>query len=177
MKRKLIIFGLVLPVVILTGVLLWPYLKSTVYPSAVSSQTVEPKANPPARDIPAVVVKNMDDAETKREQKMNSLTIPKPPTVYAKVIDQTGKPVSGAKVVIAPAMGDVAVNQNVEQTSDSDGTLSFSRKWLVLSITVTKPGYQNLLASSATFQYAKTAFTPPSKPDPNNPVVFVLQRM
>lgn len=157
--------------------IMWPYIKKAVYQGNANSVTAQPKMPAPVHEIPSVVVKNMDDAEAKREKKLSTLNLPKPATVYAKVVDQSGRPVPDAKVVIAPAMGANTANQNVEQTSDSDGTLSFSRKWLVLSIKVTKPGFHDLLASSATFQYAKSAFTPPPSPDPSDPVVFVLQRM
>jgi hypothetical protein len=166
MNKKSIILGSVLLVILLASILMWTHGKKAAYQGIVNIQTAEPKTAPPIHDIPSSVVRNMDNAEIKREKKLSELSLHQPATVYAKVVDQSGRPVPDARVVIASAIGGGANAQNLEQTSDSDGTLSFPRKWLVLSITVTKPGYQNLLASSATFQYAKTEFTPPSKPDP-----------
>jgi len=177
MNKKSLIYGLVFLVIAVAVISTWPYLKRTVYPSSENKLTAQPKTPPPVHEIPVAVIKKMDDAEAKRDKQLSDLSLAKHPTIYAKVVDRTGRPVPGAKVVITPAMGVNADNQNVEQTSDSDGTLSFPRKWLVLAIAITKPGYQPLLASSATFQYAKTAFTPPPKPDPRDPVVFVLQRL
>ena len=177
MNKKWLIYGLVFLVIVAAAISAWPYLKRAVYPSNESRLTAQPKPPPPVHEIPVAVVKKMDDAEAKRDKQLSELTLPNHPIIYAKVVDQADRPVSGAKVVITPAMGVKAGNQNVQQTSDSDGTLSFPRKWLVLSIAITKPGYQNLLASSATFQYAKSAFSPPPNPDPSDPVIFVLHRL
>ncbi len=139
--------------------------------------TAQPTSNPPAREIPSDVLKKMEEAEGKRHKEVNGLTFAKPSTVYAKVVDQSGAPISDAKIVVVPGMGIATPSQNLEKRTDSDGSASFSRKWIDLSVTVSKPGYRNLLASSATFRYAKSAFTPPPSPDPSNPVLFVLQRM
>jgi hypothetical protein len=177
MKNKRAFFGSILLVMVLAGALSWLFIEKGIFRGGGNTSTAQLKIPPPVHEIPTVVVKNMDDAEAKREKKLNNSNLPKPATIYAKVVDQSGRPVPDAKVVIASAMSANAATQNVEQTSDSDGTLSFSRKWLVLSIKVTKPGFHDLLASSATFQYAKSAFTPPPSPDPSDPVVFVLQRM
>jgi cytoskeletal protein RodZ len=179
MNKKWIIswkIWIALLVLVLVALIAWPFLHRGVS-SASETAKARPNTVAPVHEIPAVAVKNMEDAEAKRVKALDGLTLAKSSVIYAKVVDQAGAPVSGAKVVIASAMSASPANQSVEQTSDVNGTFTFFKKWPVLSITVVKPGYQNLLASSATFQYAKTAFTPPSKSDPDDPVLFVLQRM
>jgi len=163
-------------VLLLVGLVAWHFVH-TFGRSTLVTAKAQPTVVAPIHEIPAVAVKNMENAEAQREQKLNGLTLAKSAVVYARVVDQSGTPIPDAKVVISPATGSGAASQNVEQTSDPFGTVTFIKKWPVLSITVTKPGYQNLLASSATFQYAKTAFTPPPHSDPSDPVIFILQRM
>ncbi len=130
----------------------------------------------PIRDISAATQKNIKGAELERVEKLQALALNKSAMVYARVVDQSGRPIHNAKVVVQSAMGGPSGNDSLEETSDAEGALAFAKKWPVLAISITKTGYQPLLASSATFQYAKTMFTPPEKPDPADPVLFVLQR-
>jgi hypothetical protein len=178
MNKKRIIAGAIFLAMAVVTVVVWLCVEKVRQPDAVITTAVimSPKAIAPAREIPSDVSQNMNEVLAEREKKLSGLSLPKPVIVYAKVVDPTGRPISGAKAVIASAIETAGSNKNMEQISDSDGTLSFSTKWRMLSVTVSKPGYRDLIASSATFQYAKSAFTPPQHPDPSNPVIFVLQR-
>ncbi len=175
MKRNGLIFLCV--IASLAILLSWFYFIRAGYPNDPNSVRMQPKIPAPVHEIPSSVVKNMDDAEAKREKVLRDLSLPQLPIIYAKVIDESGRPVSDVKVVVTSSTSSLATSQEIERASDSDGRLSFSKKWLVLSITLEKPGYRNLVASSATFRYSKIGVVPTSTPDPENPVIFVLQRM
>ena len=109
---------------LLAGVIAWMYPRQFNHRSeAVASTPVTP---PPIRDISAAAQKNVMDAESERVKELQALTLNKPAMVYARVVDQSGRPIHNAKVVVQSAMGLPSGNDSLEETTDAEGCASAS---------------------------------------------------
>ncbi len=187
MQRKkkivvLILFGLLL-------VLLWlafrrlneQSVKASAPPPAQSQTSGTP--TPPPHAVPGT---SRDDTKAPApaiQQRFIAL-FRTPISFYGKVIDQHGEPVSQAEVEFKaytdPLRGDVTT---YARKTDNNGV--FSLTGIVgagLAVYVSKVGYRtipqadNVITSSALFEYAIPSDNGPSIPTQDNPAVFTLYK-
>jgi hypothetical protein len=135
--------------------------KSTNYPP----QTAEEKAMWEWWDA-------MDKADPDFQWKM-------PIEFYGKVIDQFGQPVATAEVVLGwtTVIGPIP-DPKITVFTDTDGRFKLKEiQGKILLVNVSKNGYDYTSDSQGDFEYAFFYQDNFHVPDPNNPVIFRLQKL
>ena len=109
---------------LLVGFIAWMYPRKPNHRTeTVASSPMTPA---PVREIPGAAQKNVESAESERVKKLQALALNKPAMVYARVVDQSGRPIHNAKVVVQSAMGLPSGNDSLEETTDAEGCASAS---------------------------------------------------
>jgi len=95
---------------------------------------------------------------------------------YGKVVDELGNPVSDAEIVIG--IRALAGDKEVRLKSDLTGRFNIQKeKGKYITVYTYKKTHNKVPQSNGTFEYAEFFSDNFHKPDPNNPVVFVLPRL
>lgn len=142
------------------------------------SNTATPGASSVAsgRNSSDEAVKANNLADGRIEDVINSWKVPI--TFYGTVMDESGKPVSGAQVKFS--WNDLSQKGNAEQraVSGSDGSFSIREiQGKTLFVYVEKDGYYTPRAEfGRIFEYAETSDPHFHRPDSSQPVVFYLRK-
>lgn len=170
----------------------WPFTKrallTTQHPD-LKKDSASPQAgvnqvnSPVALAMSTAATPGSTSVETQQRRFVEAFNTPI--TFFGEVTDQNGAPVVSADVQIAA--NDKAFGGKPSQYStktDTLGKFSLSGiKGITLAIEVSKPGYRvvppadNRTTSSGVFNYGLSSIRGQHRPDPDNPVRFVLYKI
>jgi post-segregation antitoxin (ccd killing protein) len=170
--------------VLLVGALLWLYWPRRESPkiysdqvSGSSSTPLAPTPNTGVNTVAAAATPNEAEIEKRKEQQWSAAFLT-PISVYGKVVDQNGNPVSGASV-------EIGINNNplpnqkgstYVKTTDENGLFSLSSHGIAFSLRAYKEGYYSTKESTGNRNVVVPAKGDTPQPTKDHPAILVLRK-
>jgi len=183
-RRNIIIAGVGIAIAALLVWVYWPRKIEVITSSKVATEKSSPSqptpslASPPPSAVPPVVAATPSQAEIDARKEIEIRALYQTPiSVYGKVIDEVGHPISGATVEIGIADKPLETGSKHTQTTSSDGTFSLTDvRGIAFSLRASKSGYYTTDESRARRNVVTPAVSDIPQPLANQMVVLVLRK-